>query len=48
MGSDMGAMIQAQQIQQKPTDIPISKEGRRGFYIDWAQAALMQYAQVYT
>ena len=44
----MGAMLQAQQSQQKPTATPISQVGRREFYSDWALAALMGYAQVYT
>ena len=48
MGSSMGAMLQAQQIQHKPTDTPIAQAGRREFYSDWALAALMGYAQVYT
>ena len=44
----MGAMLQAQQIQQQPTATPIAQAGRREFYSDWALAALMGYAQVYT
>ena len=48
MGSSMGAMLQAQQIQQQPTDTPIAQAGRREFYSDWALAALMGYARVYT
>ena len=44
----MGEMIQAQQIQQQPSDTPISQPGRREFYSDWALAALMGYYQVYT
>ena len=41
-------MLQAQQSQQQPTDTPIGKSGRREFYSDWALAALIGYAQVYT
>ena len=41
MGSNMGAMLQAQQSQQQPTVIPIAQAGRRVFYRDWALAALM-------
>ena len=48
MGSGIGAMLQAQQIQQQPTDTPSAQTGRRQFYSDWALAALMGYAQVYT
>ena len=44
----MGAMLQAQQIQQQPTATTISQSGIREFYRDWALAALMGYAQVYT
>ena len=48
MGSSMGVMLQAQQIQQQPTATPIEKAGRREFYRDWALTAQMGYAQVYT
>ena len=48
MGSGMGAMLQARQSQQQPTATPSAQEGRREFYRDWALAALMGYAQVYT
>ena len=48
MGSGIGAMLQAQQIQQQPTATPSAQTGRRQFYSDWALAALMGYAQVYT
>ena len=48
MGSSMGAMLQAQQIQQEPTATPIAQAGRREFYSDLALAALIGYAQVYT
>ena len=48
MGISMGAMLQAQQIQQKPNATPIVQAGRREFYSDWELAALMWYAQVYT
>ena len=48
MGSDMGEMLQAQQIQQKLTSTPSAQAGHREFYSDWALAALMGYAQVYT
>ena len=48
MGSIMGAMLQAQQIQQQPTTTPIAQAGRREFYSDLSLAALMGYAQVYT
>ena len=41
-------MIKAQQRQQQPTATPIAQAGRREFYSDWALAALMGYAQVYT
>ena len=41
-------MLQAQQSQQQPTATPISQSGRREFYSDWALAALMGYAQIYT
>ena len=41
-------MLQAQQRQQQPTATPSSQAGCRGFYSDWALAALMGYAQVYT
>ena len=44
----MGEMLQAQQSQQQPTATPITKAGCREFYSDWALAALMGYAQVYT
>ena len=44
----MGGMIQAQQIQQQHTATPSVQAGHREFYIDWALAALMGYAQVYT
>ena len=48
MGSSIWAMLQAQKIQQQPTDAPIEKAGRREFYRDWALTAQMGYAQVYT
>ena len=48
IGSSMGAMLQAQKIQQQPTATPIAKAGRSEFYSDQALAALMGYAQVYT
>ena len=48
MGSRMGEMLQAQQSQQQPNTTPIAQAGRREFYSDWALAALMGYAQVYT
>ena len=48
MGSIMGAILQAQKIQQQPTANPIAQAGRRKFYSDCAPAALMGYAQVYT
>ena len=48
MGIIMGEMLQEQQIQQQPTTTPIAQVGRREVYIDWALAALMGYAQVYT
>ena len=48
MGSVIGAMLQAQQIQQQPTATHIAQAGRREFYSNWALAALMGYAQVYT
>ena len=48
MGSDMGAMIQAQQSQHQPTATPSAQGGRREFYSDWELAAMMGYAQVYT
>ena len=41
MGSSMGKMLQAQQIQQQLTETPIAKAGRREFLSDWALAALM-------
>ena len=44
----MGEIIQAQQIKQQSTAIPIAQAGRREFYSDWALSALMGYAQVYT
>ena len=44
----MGEMLQAQQSQQQPTVTTIAQTGRREFYRDWALAALMGYAQVYT
>ena len=44
----MGAMLQAQQIQQQPTDIPSAQAGCRKFYSDWALVAMMGYAKVYT
>ena len=48
MGSSMGEMLQAQQSQQQPTATPIAQPERREFYNNWALAALMRYAQVYT
>ena len=48
MGSGMETMLQAQQIQQKPTATPSTQEGRREFYIDWELSVLMGYAQIYT
>ena len=48
MGSTMGAMIQSQQSQQQPTINPIVQAGRKELYSNWALAALMGYAQVYT
>ena len=48
MGSNTGSMLQAQQIQHQPTATPIVQAGRREFYRNWALAALMGYAQVYT
>ena len=48
MGSGMGEMLQAKQSQQQPTATPIAQLERREFYSDWALAALMGYAQVYT
>ena len=36
MGSIIGAMLQAQQIQQQPTVTPIAQAGRRRFYSDWS------------
>ena len=48
MGSSMGAMIQAQQIQQQHTATPIAQAGRREFYKYWTLAALMGHSQVYT
>ena len=47
MINGMGAMLQAQQIQQQPTSTPIAQEGHREFYSDWELAALMGYSQVY-
>ena len=44
----MGAMLQAQQIQQQPTASHIAQAGCREFYSDWSLAILMGYAQVYT
>ena len=44
----MGEMLQAQQSQQQPNTTPIAQAGRKEFYSDWALAALMGYAQVYT
>ena len=41
-------MLQAQHSQQHPTAAPNSQVGRRGFYSDWAIAALMGYDQFYT
>ena len=41
-------MLQAQQNQQQPTSTPIAQAGRRELYSNWALAALMGYAQVYT
>ena len=37
MGSSMGEMLQAQQIQQQPTATPIAQSERREFYSDWTQ-----------
>ena len=48
VGSAIGAMLQAQHSQQHPTAAPNSQVGRRGFYSDWAIAALMGYDQFYT
>ena len=48
MGSSMGEMLQAQQIQNEPTAIPIVQAGCREFYSNWELAALIGYAQVYT
>ena len=48
MGISMGAILQAQQIQQQPTATPSSQAGRRESYSDWALAAIMGYYQVYT
>ena len=48
MGSGMGAMFQEQQSQQQPIATHIAQEGSMEFYSDWALAALMGYAQVYT
>ena len=48
MGISMGVMLQAQQRQHQPNSTPITQAGRREFYSDWALAALMGYAQVYT
>ena len=44
----MGEMLQLQQSQHQPTSTPIAQAGCREFYIDWALAALMGHAQVYT
>ena len=41
IGRIVGAMLQAKKSQQQPTDTPISQVGHRGFYSDWALAALM-------
>ena len=38
----------SESIQQQPTATPIAQAGYGGFYRDWALAALMGYAQVYT
>ena len=48
IGSRMGAILQTQHRQQQPTVTPSVQEGRRELYSDWALAALMGYAQVYT
>ena len=48
MGSGMGAMLHVQQSQQHPNVTPIAQEGSREFYSNWALAALMGYAQIYT
>ena len=48
MGISMGEMLWAQKSQQQNTATPNSQAGRRKFYRDWALAALMGYAQVYT
>ena len=48
MGSSMGEMLQAQQIQKQPTATPIVQTGHREFYSDWELAVLMEYSQVYT
>ena len=39
MGSSMGEMLQAQQIQQQPTTTPIAQARLREFYSDWELAA---------
>ena len=44
----MGAKLQLQQMKHQTTVSPIVQVGRREFYSDWALAALMVYAQVYT
>ena len=41
-------MLQTQQSQQQPTATPSVQAGRMEFYSNWALAALMGYAQVYT
>ena len=48
MGSVIGVILQAQQIQKQPTATPSAQAGCRDFYRDWALAALMGYGQVYT
>ena len=48
MCSGMWAMLQAKQSQQQPTATPIAQPESRQLYSNWALAALMRYAQVYT
>ena len=44
----MEEMLWAKQSQQQPNATPFAQEGRREFNSNWALAALMGYAQVYT
>ena len=47
MGSGMGGILQAQQIQQQLTSTPSAQARRREFYSDLALEVLMGYSQVY-